>query len=233
MRFSVSENTGRVGGPTPLAKGKALVLLGLPFVLFLTTMAVFLSSAHLLGKEKGYLLGLLFYWLFWCLLVPRFLLGKASFSGVLVGRVPLFARMNWPAVLLFAIVTGAAAIMYLSKFVRAPWILILLAVPCATADGVCEEILWRGLYIRSFPDNPLLAILYPSLGYAAWHFVPQMIFPATGGTLPFVVSTFFLGLAYGFIAYRTASAKWTAISHSLNGALALSGNVAKSLLSII
>ncbi len=112
------------------------------------------------------------------------------------------------------------------------WTLVLLAAPCATADGVCEEILWRGLYIRPFPANPLLAIVYPSLGYAAWHFVPQMIFPATGGTLRFVVSTFFLGLAYGIIAYRTGSAKWTAISHSLNGTLALSGNVAKSLLSI-
>jgi hypothetical protein len=39
-----------------------------------------------------------------------------------------------------------------------------------------------------------------------------------------VLSTFFLGLAYGFIAYRTGSARWTAISHSLNSILALSGS---------
>jgi hypothetical protein len=150
-------------------------------------MAVFLGLAPLLGKETGYLVGFLFYWLFWCLFVPRLLLGKAEFSSVLAGRWPLLARRNWLSVLLLAIVTGAAAIMYLFKFVHAPWTLKLLAAPCATADGVCEEILWRGLYIRSFPGKPLLAIVYPSLGYAARHFVPQMIFPATGGTFRFVV----------------------------------------------
>jgi hypothetical protein len=31
----------------------------------------------------------------------------------------------------------------------------------------------------------------------------------------------FLGLAYGFIIYRTCSSKWMAISLSLTGALAL------------
>jgi len=232
-RGIVSEKATGGGGSWPLGKHKAPVLLALPFVLLPTTMVVFLGLAPLLGKETGYLFGFLFYWLFWCLFVPRLLLDKASFSGVLAGRRPLFARANWPAVLSFAIVSAAAAIMYLGKFVHAPWILMLLAAPCATVDGECEEILWRGLYIRSFPGKPLLAIVYPSLGYAAWHFVPQMIFPATAGTLRFVVSTFFLGLAYGFMAYRTGSAKWTAISHSLNGTLALSGNIAKSLLSII
>lgn len=45
---------------------------------------------------------------------------------------------------MFAIVIWVAAIMHLSKFVHAPKVLILLAVPCATADGVCKEILWRG-----------------------------------------------------------------------------------------
>ena len=229
----MSEGAAQDGGPWLPSKHKAAVLLGLPFVLLLTTMAVFLGLASLLGKETGYLLGFLFYWLYWCLIVPRLLLGKTGFSSVLTGRKPLFTRMNWLAVLLFAIVTGTAAIMYLSKFAHASWILILLAAPCATADGVCEEILWRGLYIRTFAGNPWLAIVYPSVGYAAWHFVPQMIFPATAGTLRFVVSTFFLGLVYGFIAYRTGSAKWTAISHSLNGTLALSGNIAKNLLSII
>lgn len=148
-------------------------------------------------------------------------------------RGPDVLQANWLAVLLFAIVTGAAATMCLPKFVHAPWALILFAAPCATANGVCEEILWRGLYVRSFPGNPLLPIVYSALGYAAWQFVPQTIFRAAGGTLRYVISTFFLRLAYGFIAYRTGSAKWTAISHSLNGTTALSGNVARSLLLIV
>jgi hypothetical protein len=46
----------------------------------------------------------------------------------------------------------------------------------------------------------------------------------------FTLSALFLGLAYGFIAYRTGSAKWTAVSHSLSGILALSGYLVPSLL---
>ena len=94
----MSEDAVREGGPWRLSKHKAAVLLGLPFVLLLTTMAVFLGLAPLLGRETSYLLGFLFYWLVWCLIVPRLLLGKASFSSVLAGRMPLFARINWLAV---------------------------------------------------------------------------------------------------------------------------------------
>lgn len=77
-----------------------------------------------------------------------------------------------------------------------------------------------------------LAILWPALGFAVWHFAPQTVFPAENVS-GFVISTFFLGLAYGFIAYRTGSVKWTAISHSLSGILALSGYLAPSLLTLI
>ena len=225
----MSKNAGGKSG----RRERGLVLLGLPAFLFLTTTAVFLGAASRLGKEAGYLLGFLFYWLFWCLFFPRFMLGKAGFSQVLTDRSPLFARRNWPAAALLAIVTGVTAILYLSHFVRAPWALILLALPCASANGLCEEILWRGLYVKSFPGNRWLAIVYPSVGFAAWHFVPQMVFPAATGTLAFVAAAFLLGLAYGFVAYRTGSARWTAISHSLNGTLALGGHVAISILSLV
>jgi hypothetical protein len=98
--------------------------------------------------------------------------------------------------------------------------------------GCCEEILWRGLYVRLFPRNIWMGILYPSLGFALWHFAPQVIFPAEN-VIGFVVSTFFLALPYGFIAYKTGSAKWTAVSHSLSGILALSGYLAPGLLKLI
>jgi hypothetical protein len=42
----------------------------------------------------------------------------------------------------------------------------------------------------------------------------------------------FLELAYGFIAYRTGSARWTAISHSFNGAIALAAPLAQIAISI-
>lgn len=101
-----------------------------------------------------------------------------------------------------------------------------------TVNGLCEEIFWRGLYVRLFPRSPWLAILYPSPGFALWHLAPQVVFPGDN-VIGFVISTLFLGLAYGFIAYRAGSATWTAISHSISGSLALSGYLAPSVLTMI
>jgi hypothetical protein len=206
--------------------------LGLPFLLLPVMSGVFALASRWLGAEAGYLLGFGFYWLFWCLLAPRWLLGKAEFAALLRDRTPLFCRANWLAALLWLTVTLVTVFMYAGDFLRAPLTLVLLAAPLATLNGFCEEILWRGLYVRRFPRNPWLAILYPSLGFALWHLAPQVIFPAEN-VIGFVLSTFFLALPYGYIAWRTGSAKWTALSHSLSGILALSGYLAPSALGLI
>jgi len=210
---------------------RSFFILALPILLNVLMSALFLALSHLLGAQAGYLLGFGVYWLFWCLLVPGWLLGKAEFAAILRDRAPLFRRENWLAALLWLIVTLVAVFMYAGEFIRAPLALILLSLPLATINGFCEEILWRGLYIRLFPRNPWLGILYPALGFALWHLAPQLIFPAEN-VIGFVIATFFLALPYGFIAWRTGSAKWTALAHSLSGILALSGYLAPSMLAL-
>jgi len=216
-----------------LRSARGIALIALPVLLFATMLAAFSVSVAWLGRERGYLIGFAFYWLFWCLLVPRLFLGGRCFASILASRVPLFTWANAPAALLFAMVTVTAATLYASGFVHAPWLTIVVAAPFAVIDGICEEILWRGLYVRMFAGRPLLAIIYSALGYAVWHFVPQMDFPSSSGAVPFVASTFCLGLTYGFIAYRTGTARWTAVSHSFNGFLALGGHLGSALLTLL
>ncbi len=207
-------------------------LLVLPFALVPGMAGCFTLAAEWLGAEAGYLLGFGLYWLVWCLLVPRALLGKAGLATLLRDRARLFSRANWLAASLWLVVTLSAVFLYAGSFLRAPPALILLAAPLATINGLCEELLWRGLYARCFPRNPWLAIVYPAVGFALWHLAPQVVFPADN-VAGFVLATFPLGLSYGFIAYRTGSARWTAVSHSVSGALALSGYLAPSLLALI
>lgn len=210
-------------------KSRAYIVV--PFLLLPSMLAVFGLINPWLGREPAYLLGFAFYWLFWCLLVPRWLLGKEEFNTILSSHRPLFSRSNWLAATLWLVVTLVAIFMFAAEFLRAPLHLILLAIPLAMINGICEEILWRGVFVRVFPKNIWLAILYPSVGFALWHLAPQTIFPAEN-VVGFVISTFFLALPYGYIAYRTGSARWTAISHSLSGILALSGYLAPSLLAL-
>jgi membrane protease YdiL (CAAX protease family) len=206
------------------------MILVIPLLLILTTFPVFRYASIAFGKEKGYLIGFGFYWLFWCLAVPWLLTG-ADFPNLLIDRLPLFSLPNWTAALLWVIVTLVTLVMYGKSFIKAPLTLILLAIPVAMLNGLGEEILWRGMFVQAFPGNPWLGILYPAVGFALWHLAPQSVFPAEN--VPgFILSTFFLGLAYGFIAYSTGSAFWTAISHSLGGILALGGALAPIILKL-
>ena len=206
-----------------------LWVLVLPLFLYGLLGVIFTIMVKWFGKEIGYLLGFAGYWLVFGIIVPVIWAGKNKFPSLLKDRSPLFSRQNWMAAGLWVIVNGVALIMYGGSFLAGSFPLILVAVLPATINGFCEEIFWRGIFVRSFPDNPWLGIVYPAICFALWHFIPQSVFPAPN-VVGFVFSTVFLGLAYGFIAYRTGSAKWTAISHSLNGILALGGMVAPIIL---
>jgi membrane protease YdiL (CAAX protease family) len=209
-------------------------LLALPVLLTASTALAFASLARWLGADLGYLLGFCFYWL-WCVSVPLILFGKEGLLSLLRDETPFFRRENWFLIALLALtIVGALAAYTIPSLARVSlW--TLLFAPIAVVNGVCEEVLWRGTYVRAFRHNVLLACVYPSLGFAISHISPGLVFPAEGGVLPFVVSTFFLGLAFGWVAYKTGTAKWTAVTHSLIGLLAfgepLSSSVARLVMS--
>jgi membrane protease YdiL (CAAX protease family) len=119
-----------------------------------------------------------------------------------------------------------------SRLLAAPVKLLIIAVPVAIINGICEELLWRGLYVKSFQGNLALGVIYPSIGFALWHISPQLVIPAETGIWPFVLSTFFLGISYAWISYRTMSIKWNAISHSIGGILDFGGAIAPSVVAL-
>jgi len=209
-----------------------ILALAIPILLLPSTAFVFSIAVKKFEREKGYLIGFLFYWTIWCLLIPLFITGWDGFLSLFVDKTPLLSPPNWLVAALWAFITLVSTLIYGKAFLHASPTLIFIAIPAATINGFCEEILWRGLYIHMFPENFWLAIIIPSIGFALWHLVPLSVF-SDGNKWSFVLSTFFLGLAYGFIAYKTGSATWTAISHGLNGILALGGAITPSLLKIL
>lgn len=209
-------------------------LLMLPLLLVPSTALVFTFAAKWLGKESGYLLGFVFYWVFWCLLVPLSILKSESSLTLFKEKKRLFQKSNWlPATLLVVIIAVTVAMYPPTRLSAAPIKLLILVIPTAIINGICEELLWRGLYIKVFPENPALGIIYPSIGFALWHICPQLVFPAETGITPFVLSTFFLGISYAWISYRTGSIKWNVISHSLGGILDLGGAIAPSIMALL
>lgn len=215
------------------SKTKSYFLLLLPLALIFTTAFIFHVSSNLFGSNLGYVIGFSFYYIFWCYGATLALMGRNGFAFLFKEANPLFSKKNWYLIIIFFLIVLGTVMMYLIPSIsEATFNLILLAIPVAVVHGVGEEALWRGLYIRTFPKNIILGVIYPSIAFALWHLSPQIVFPAEN--LPaFVASTLFLGLSYAIIAYKTGSIKWIAFLHVLGSLLALGQPITTSILSIL
>jgi membrane protease YdiL (CAAX protease family) len=212
---------------------KTYLLLLLPLALILTTASVFYVSSNLLGNNLGYVIGFFFYYIFWCYGATLALVGKKGFISLFKEANPLFSKKNWYLIIIFFMLVLGTVIMYLIPSINEATLnLILLAIPIALVHGVGEEALWRGLYIKTFPKNIVLGVIFPSIAFSLWHLSPQIIFPAEN-PIGFVASTLFLGASYAIIAYKTGSIKWIALLHVLGSLLALGQPTTTSILAVL
>jgi len=215
------------------SKNKKYFLLLLPLVLILTTALVFYFSSNFFGSNLSYIIGFSFYYVFWCYGATLALMGRKGFVSLFKEVNPLFSKKNWYLIIIFFMLVLGTVLMYLIPSINEATLnLILLAVPIALVHGVGEEALWRGLYIRTYPKNIILGVIYPSVAFALWHLSPQMVFPAEN-LIAFVGSTLFLGVSYAIIAYKTGSIKWVAFLHVLGSLLALGQPITTSILSLL
>ncbi len=210
------------------------LIIGLPFLLIPSTALVFIFSARLLNNDWGYLLGFLFYWVIWCYLVPFIFLGKQGVINLFKDESSsLFRKNSWYLiVLLLGTIIGAIVMYFIPRFGDARLLVVLLALPIAIVAGAGEEILWRGLYIRSFPGHLFWAYLYPTIWFALQHISSQLI-ELSEGTPIFIASTFALGLIYGLVAYRTGSIRWNALAHILISFFALGEPITTSIYHLV
>ncbi|NPV81950.1 MAG: CPBP family intramembrane metalloprotease [Firmicutes bacterium] len=75
---------------------------------------------------------------------------------------------------------------------------------------ILEEVLWRGTYVRIFPNHWFHGYIYPAIGFGVWHFSPQSVFPNTapGGSVSLVIVAGLVGLMWGWAARRSGSILW-------------------------
>jgi membrane protease YdiL (CAAX protease family) len=200
----------------PSAAVRRCVLGATPVLVLVTTYAVFKTSAHMVGPVPGYLLGFLFYWSVWCLVVPLWLLGWARVRSLFQSPVGMRTPLARVALLGLPLILG-----YGYAFPRAlagaDVVVILVSAVLALVNGVLEELLWRGAYIEVFPDSRRLSVYYPTIGFAVWHFSPQSVFPnpAPGGRVSLVIVAGLVGLIWAWVARRDGSIRATTLSHVL------------------
>lgn len=185
-----------------------------PFFLLITTYLAFKGLAWRFGAKIGYLGGFVLYWVVWGLIFPLVLLGPQA----LLARFSAISPFGDPWWLGAICVLAPPLIALVNVFPRllpnATTRLILFSALLAVVNGTLEEVLWRGVFTSLF-INVWLGILYPSLFFALWQFVPQSLFPhrGPGGRTELAMRAAILGLLWGWAASHTGTILWVALAH--------------------
>jgi membrane protease YdiL (CAAX protease family) len=176
-------------------------------------MIIFKVATEQFGDKLGYFTGFLFYWLFWCLLVPVLLIGPTVIKHFLKPS----ALFDYKIILcLISLPIFVYAYAFPAAVKRADPFIISLSFILAVINATSEEVLWRAVYLQMF-KNPWINIGYATLGFAVWHYAPQVIVANKnpGGIHSFVVFAFTLGLCFSYVGFRQKSIFWTIIAHTL------------------
>jgi membrane protease YdiL (CAAX protease family) len=211
---SSDRQTGRVLRSVPVDAGRAALIA--PAYLILSTLLVFQLTAQFHDPDVRRVAGFVWYALVGGVLFPLLILGREGYRS-LFG--PARQRLS-PGQLAGLAVPPILAVLLASPLVyadaRARIIVVIAGI--ALVNGVLEEVFWRGLFARVFRDDAVRGVLYPAVVFALWHvwLLPRWSVAAPPvQSLPVFFAALAIGLVYGWVAWRTGSIRWTAISHVL------------------
>lgn len=203
----------------PELRRRQVAALLAPPLLIASTYLVFQVLVAWWGERWGYLGGFVFFWLFWCAGFSLWALGVDGVKAVLRDARPRLPRPQvlWLVLLAFPVAGGFATVL-LPDLPRATVAVVALAWVIAIVNASLEELLWRGVYVRLFPDRLVAGWLYPAALFALWHLSPTSI---RGSAVVLVTGAAYLGLVYGWVAYRTGTIRHTIPAHILLNAMGL------------
>jgi membrane protease YdiL (CAAX protease family) len=206
--------------------GKQKTLIVVPPALLASTYIVFRTINQWIGPKTGYLAGFIFYWAFWCTLIPILTIGVEGIKTLFKSPTNPFGEPPWLglAFILFPVLASFSSFS-INKLQDASTLIVVVSIVFSIVNGTLEEVFWRGTYSTIFQDNWLTGILYPSIWFGLWHLSPQVIYPSAmpGGPIAFSFMAILLGLPMGWVANKTGSIRWVVISHILLDLSGLAG----------
>ncbi len=214
-----------ITGPKLSEKSMRTVMLAMPVILIASTYIAFQVFDAWWGYPLGYLVGFIFYWTVWCLAFPTYILGGLGpVIDLFREGKPGIKDLGWKLhLLLWFWILFPLITIFIPKATQIGLIVLLGSILIGLVIGVTEELLWRGVYIRLFPNNAWLNMVYPSIMFGLWHISPQSVRASSmpGGVFSFVGYAVFLGLAYAYVARKTGSIRWCTLSHVIHDSLGL------------
>jgi membrane protease YdiL (CAAX protease family) len=174
----------------------------------------FLAGAFQENWRLGWYFGLIVYWLIWGAVFPLLMLGKDQIRALILPQkagLAVLVLVIFPALMAagYKLVTG------MHYEISNAWILLLL-LSTSVGNGFFEEILWRGVYLRLFPESVFFRLIWPTTWFALWHYIPGSVAP-DGNVIALIVGAGFFGFYLGFLARSTNTVWWCIVAHIFGG----------------
>jgi len=190
--------------------------IGAPLILIVVMYTIFQLLAGIFRENWriGWYFGLVLYWIIWGAVFPSWVIGRESIRELIKPQklnIKILLLVLFPLVMasLYRFIPG----MEYEK--TSVWIFLLL-LTTAFGNGFFEEVLWRGVYMKLFPDNTLLRIIWPSIWFALWHYAPGSVSPSKN-VIGIIVGSGIFGFYLSYLAKKTNTVWWCIVTHTIGG----------------
>jgi len=202
----------RIGAWDWPVRKKEQVAVGVLPILVLMMYGIYQGAARIFGSRLGWYVGFMVYWPVWCALYPLWMLGWDGFKALFRSR--RLRMSEWGLMLFYPAMAFIGTFLFEQQ--QRDFYEMILYVFMSFGNGFFEEILWRGVYVKTFPGDKLWGFAWPTLWFAIWHYAPGSISPWTNVWV-LMAGALGLGTCVGWLAMKTKSVRWSMISHTLSG----------------
>jgi len=183
-----------------------------PPVLVAFMYPIFHSLAAVMNDRVAWYLGLAIYWIIWGAVFPLLIIGKEAIKTLIRPRKPDKKILLFVAIPLLGAVAGRLILGGYEK--ESVWIaLLLFSTPFG--NGFFEEVLWRGVYVNLFPDHLFYRMIWPSVWFALWHYVPGSV--SSGNPAGLMIGAGVMGLYLSYLAKKRNTVWWGIVVHIVGG----------------
>ena len=184
-----------------------LVLIGVMYPIFMWTPVVF-------GETVGWYIGLVIYWILWGAIFPVVMLGRGNIKTIISPpklNIRVFLLVLFPVLMasLYQLVPGMG-------YEKPNFWIYMLFLSSVFGNGFFEEVFWRGIYMKLFPNNILFRIIWPSILFALWHYIPGSV-RSDGNVIALMIGAGVFGFYLSFLVKKTDTIWWSIVAHTLGG----------------
>ena len=183
-----------------------------PPVLVAFMYPIFHSLAAVMNDRVAWYLGLAIYWIIWGAVFPLLIIGKEAIKTLIRPQKPDKKILLLVAIPLLGAVAGRLILGGYEK--ESVWIaLLIFSTPFG--NGFFEEVLWRGVYVKLFPNHIFLWMIWPSVWFALWHYVPGSV--SSGNPAGLMIGAGVMGLYLSYLAKKRNTVWWGIVVHIVGG----------------